>query len=47
MLLMDFGLGMLLVILAMVMVWRLLDLFKRKGRWTEEAEHELSAEVNK
>jgi hypothetical protein len=43
--LMDFGLGMLLVILAMVMVWRLLDLFKKKGRWTEEVEHELSAEV--
>jgi hypothetical protein len=34
MFLMDFGLGMLLVILAMVMVWRLLDLFKKKGRWT-------------
>ncbi len=44
--LMDFGLGMLLVILAMVMVWRLLDLFRKKGRWTEEVEHELSAEVN-
>ena len=46
MFLMDFGLGMLLVILAMVMVWRLLDLFKKKGRWTEEAGHDLSAEVN-
>lgn len=45
MFLMDFGLGMLLVILAMVMVWRLLDLFKKKGRWTEEAGHDLSAEV--
>ncbi len=43
--LMDFGLGMLLVILAMVMVWRLYDLFKKKGRWTEEVEHELSQEV--
>jgi len=42
----DFGLGMLLVILAMVMVWRLLDMFKKKGRWTQELEHELSAEVN-
>ena len=31
----------------MVMVWRLLDLFKKKGRWTEEVEHELSAEVKK
>ncbi len=46
MLLMDFGLGMLLVILAMVMIWRLLDLFKKKGRWTEEATHELAEEVS-
>lgn len=43
--LIDFGLGMLLVVLAMVMIWRLLDLFKKQGRWTEEAKHELSAEV--
>jgi hypothetical protein len=42
----DFGLGMLLLLLAIVMIWRLLDLFKKKGRWTEEGEHELSAEVN-
>ena len=34
--LMDFGLGMLLALLAVVMVWRLIDLFKSKGRWTEE-----------
>jgi len=45
MFLMDFGLGMLLVILAMVMIWRLFDLFKKKGRWKEEVDHELSAEV--
>ena len=45
MILMDFGLGMLLVILAMVMIWRLTDLFKKKGRWTEEESHELSEEV--
>jgi len=46
MLLMDFGLGMLLVVLAMVMVWRLVDLFKTKGRWTEEqGQDDLSAEV--
>ncbi|MEW6092975.1 MAG: hypothetical protein AB1531_03315, partial [Chloroflexota bacterium] len=44
--LIDFGLGMLLVILAMLMIWRLFDLFKKKGRWKEEVEHELSAEVN-
>jgi len=46
MLLMDFGLGMLLVILAMVMAWRLADLFKKKGRWTDElGQDDLSAEV--
>ncbi|MBE0682044.1 MAG: hypothetical protein IH589_09015 [Anaerolineales bacterium] len=45
MILTDLGLGMLLVILAMVMIWRLSDLFKGKGRWTEEATHELSEEV--
>jgi hypothetical protein len=45
MLLMDFSLGMLLVILALVMIWRLFDLFRKKGRWTEEVDHELSAEV--
>ena len=43
----DFGLGMLLVLLAIVMVWRLIDLFKPKGRWTEEVNHELSREVMK
>jgi hypothetical protein len=42
----DFGLGMLLVLLATVMVWRLIDLFKPKGRWTEEVTHELVQEVN-
>jgi hypothetical protein len=41
----DFGLGLLLVLLAIVMIWRLIDLFKKKGRWTEEVEHELSVEV--
>ncbi len=43
----DFGLGMLLVLLAIVMIWRLTDLFKPKGRWTEEATHELAEEVMK
>jgi hypothetical protein len=45
--LIDFGLGMLLVLLAVVMVWRLTDLFKPKGRWNEEVSHELSQEVMK
>ncbi len=43
----DFGLGALLVLLAIVMVWRLMDLFKPKGRWAEEATHELAQEVAK
>ena len=43
----DIGLGFLLVLLATVMVWRLIDLFKPKGRWAEEAAHELSQEVVK
>ena len=43
----DFGLGMLLTLLAIVMVWRLIDLFKPKGRWTEEVNHELVQEVMK
>ena len=42
----DYGLGMLLVLLAVVMVWRMIDLFKNKGRWTEEVSHELAQEVN-
>ncbi len=44
---MDFGLGMLLLLLAVVMVWRLVDLFKPNGRWTEEVAQELSEEVTK
>ena len=47
MLAMDFGLAMLLVILAAVMVWRLVDLFKGRGRWTEELNQELAQEVSK
>ncbi|NWG34611.1 MAG: hypothetical protein HXY42_09230 [Chloroflexi bacterium] len=43
----DIGLGFLLVLLAIVMVWRLIDLFKPKGRWTEEATHELAQEAAK
>jgi heme A synthase len=45
--LMDFGLGMLLVILAVLMGWRLFDLFKNKGRWAKEVDRELSEEVTK
>jgi hypothetical protein len=48
MLLMDFGLAMLLVVLAMLMIWRLVDLFRKKGRWSEEiSQDDLMAEVKK
>jgi hypothetical protein len=47
MLAMDLGLGLLLTLLAVVMFWRLIDLFKPKGRWTEEIDHELAQEVMK
>jgi hypothetical protein len=42
----DIGLGMLLVILAALMVYRLTDLFKNKGRWKEEQSQELAQEVS-
>jgi hypothetical protein len=43
----DFGLGMLLVLLAVLLVYRLTDLFKSKGRWIEELDQELAQEVSK
>ncbi|MGE5250242.1 MAG: hypothetical protein ACM3QS_08510 [Bacteroidota bacterium] len=46
MLAIDFGLGMILVVLAALLVYRLADLFKKKGRWTDEREQELVQEVN-
>jgi len=36
MLLADIGLATVLVTLAALMLWRLLDLFKRRGRWAKE-----------
>ena len=45
MLTMELGLGALLVILAMLMIWRLVDLFKKKGRWTDEVDQDLAREV--
>jgi len=44
---MDAALAMLLLLLAIVLGWRLFDLFKSKGRWTDEVDHELSEEVVK
>jgi len=40
----DFGLGMLLLLLAVVLLWRLTDLFRQRGRWTEEKAQELAQE---
>ncbi len=36
----DIGLAAVLLFLAALMVWRLVDLFKAKGRWTHEMEAE-------
>jgi hypothetical protein len=39
MLMIETGLGLLLVVLAVFMFWRLVDLFKRCGRWKAELEN--------
>lgn len=39
MLLIDFGLGAILVMMAIFLGWRLFDLFKQDGLWKEEAKH--------
>jgi len=43
MILTDMGLGLLLVVLCILMVWRLRDLFRKKGRWTQEQRDDLDA----
>jgi len=47
MLLMDLGLGILLVVLAIFMIWRLYDLFQQKGYWSKEyaTERRINAEA--
>ena len=42
---MEIGLAFLLVLLAVLLVWRLVDLFKPKGRWSEERHQELAQEA--
>ncbi|MCK4782842.1 MAG: hypothetical protein KAV87_03755 [Desulfobacteraceae bacterium] len=32
----DIGLGVVLIVLATFMMWRLIDLFKKDGRWAKE-----------
>jgi hypothetical protein len=34
----DAGLATVLVTLAILMLWRLVDLFKAKGKWSQELE---------
>lgn len=36
MLLVDLGLALVLVALAFLMIWRLVDLFMKRGRWADE-----------
>lgn len=45
----DIGLVTLLIILAALMVWRLIDLFRKKGRWSVESSQALleTSEVEK
>ncbi|MFA5536375.1 MAG: hypothetical protein WDA53_04320 [Bacillota bacterium] len=46
MLLADIGLGTVLVLLAAFLVWRLVDLFKAEGRWSQElAENSFAASM--
>ncbi len=41
----DIGLVVVLVALAALMVWRLIDLFKKKGRWSQEVHEKLESYV--
>ncbi|NTW43522.1 MAG: hypothetical protein HGB14_03595, partial [Anaerolineaceae bacterium] len=45
----DIGLVAVLVALAALMIWRLTDLFKKKGRWSKESQEPIGTqiEVNK
>ena len=43
MLLIDFGLGAILVLLAIFMGWRLIDLFAKDGVWSNEFDAEKKA----
>ena len=46
MLLADIGLALVLVVLAMLMLWKLFDLFKPDGAWTRELEESKLPEVD-
>ncbi len=46
MLLADFGLALVLTVLAVFMVWRLYDLFRKNGRWSRELAEAAQADEN-
>jgi hypothetical protein len=46
MLLSEIGLGIVLVVLAALMIWRLIDLFKERGRWRSEFEQSRMGRVS-
>jgi len=41
----DIGLVTVLVVLAALMVWRLFDLFKKKGKWSKESQESIGVQV--
>jgi beta-lactamase regulating signal transducer with metallopeptidase domain len=41
----DIGLVVVLIALAALMVWRLIDLFKKNGRWSKEIHEKLESYV--
>ncbi|MEW6568449.1 MAG: hypothetical protein AB1449_09865, partial [Chloroflexota bacterium] len=44
MILADAGLALVLLVLAALLVWRLVDLFNREGRWSKQVDHNPSPE---
>ena len=45
MILADFGLALVLTVLALFLIWRLMDLFKKKGVWSRELAESEGTEV--
>jgi hypothetical protein len=41
----DFGLALVLTVLALFLIWHLLDLFKKNGKWAEELSESQNKEV--
>jgi hypothetical protein len=44
MVLIDIGLAVVIMALGALMIWRLIDLFKKKGLWEKERSEEDTAE---